>query len=142
MAETNVSQEQRDEALLQKLGYKQELRRTLGFLSNFAVAFSYISVSTGTFSLFYARHPGGRSGFLLDMADRRHRAVHRRAELCRTRVPFPYRRFDLPMEQAALWAQSGLVYWMVLLLCRRPDHHRRCIHRSNSLDRHLPQYSC
>ncbi len=53
MAETNVSQQQQDEALLQKLGYKQELRRTLGFLSNFAVAFSYISVSTGTFSLFY-----------------------------------------------------------------------------------------
>ena len=53
MAETNVSQEQRDEELLQKLGYKQELKRTLGFLSNFAVAFSYISVSTGTFSLFY-----------------------------------------------------------------------------------------
>ena len=52
MAQTNVSQEQQDEALLQKFGYKQELRRTLGFLSNFAVAFSYISVSTGTFSLF------------------------------------------------------------------------------------------
>jgi urea carboxylase system permease len=53
MAEVNTSQEQRDEALLQKFGYRQELRRTLGFLSNFAVAFSYISVSTGTFSLFY-----------------------------------------------------------------------------------------
>ena len=52
MAETNLSQQEQDEALLQKLGYKQELRRTLGFLSNFAVAFSYISVSTGTFSLF------------------------------------------------------------------------------------------
>ena len=52
MAEINTSQEQRDEAFLQKLGYKQELRRTLGFLSNFAVAFSSISVSTGTFSLF------------------------------------------------------------------------------------------
>src|SRR5438477_36936 len=52
MAEINTSQDQRDEALLQKFGYKQELRRTLGFLSNFAVAFSYISVSTGTFSLF------------------------------------------------------------------------------------------
>ncbi len=52
MAQTNLSQEQQDEALLQKLGYRQELRRTLGFLSNFAVAFSYISVSTGTFSLF------------------------------------------------------------------------------------------
>lgn len=55
MAQSDLAQnqEQQDEALLQKLGYKQELRRTLGFLSNFAVAFSYISVSTGTFSLFY-----------------------------------------------------------------------------------------
>jgi urea carboxylase system permease len=53
MVQPDVSQEQRDEAFLQKLGYKQELKRSLGFLSNFAVAFSYISVSTGTFSLFY-----------------------------------------------------------------------------------------
>src|SRR2546430_6400593 len=53
MAQSDLSQQQQDEALLQKLGYKQELRRTLGFISNFAVAFSYISVSTGTFSLFY-----------------------------------------------------------------------------------------
>jgi urea carboxylase system permease len=53
MARTDLSQQQQDEALLQKFGYKQELRRTLGFISNFAVAFSYISVSTGTFSLFY-----------------------------------------------------------------------------------------
>src|SRR3989441_11385775 len=53
MAETDITQREKDEALLQKLGYRQELRRTLGFLSNFAVAFSYISVSTGTFSLFY-----------------------------------------------------------------------------------------
>src|SRR5437667_6564244 len=52
MAQPDVSQQQRDEALLQRFGYKQELRRTLGFLSNFAVAFSYISVSTGTFTLF------------------------------------------------------------------------------------------
>ncbi len=53
MAQRDLSQQQQDEALLEKFGYKQELRRTLGFLSNFAVAFSYISVSTGTFSLFY-----------------------------------------------------------------------------------------
>jgi len=52
MARTDLSQDQQDEALLQKFGYRQELRRTLGFLSNFAVAFSYISVSTGTFALF------------------------------------------------------------------------------------------
>jgi urea carboxylase system permease len=53
MAQSDLSQQQKDEALLQKFGYKQELRRTLGFISNFAVAFSYISVSTGTFGLFY-----------------------------------------------------------------------------------------
>jgi urea carboxylase system permease len=53
MAQSDLSQEQRDEALLRRFGYRQELQRKLGFLSNFAVAFSYISVSTGTFSLFY-----------------------------------------------------------------------------------------
>src|SRR5215470_8760406 len=52
MAQPTLSEQQQDEALLHKFGYKQELRRRLGFLSNFAVAFSYISVSTGTFSLF------------------------------------------------------------------------------------------
>src|SRR5947199_10182106 len=41
---------ERDDAHLRSLGIKPELRRTLGFLSNFAVAFSYISVSTGTFT--------------------------------------------------------------------------------------------
>ena len=40
----------RDDAHLRSLGIKPELRRSLGFLSNFAVAFSYISVSTGTFT--------------------------------------------------------------------------------------------
>jgi len=40
----------KDDAHLRSLGIKPELRRTLGFLSNFAVAFSYISVSTGTFT--------------------------------------------------------------------------------------------
>ena len=53
MAQPALSEDQQDEALLHKFGYKQELRRSLGFVSNFAVAFSYISVSTGTFSLFY-----------------------------------------------------------------------------------------
>ena len=41
----------KDDAHLRSLGIKPELRRTLGFLSNFAVAFSYISVSTGTYTL-------------------------------------------------------------------------------------------
>ncbi|HVQ21635.1 MAG TPA: amino acid permease, partial [Candidatus Saccharimonadia bacterium] len=39
-----------DDAHLRSLGIKPELKRTLGFMSVFAVAFSYISVSTGTFT--------------------------------------------------------------------------------------------
>jgi urea carboxylase system permease len=41
-----------DDAHLRSLGIKPELRRTLGFLSNFAIAFSFISVSTGTYGNF------------------------------------------------------------------------------------------
>ena len=41
----------RDDAHLRSLGIKPELQRRFGFLSNFAVAFSYISVSTGTYTL-------------------------------------------------------------------------------------------
>ncbi len=41
---------ERDDAHLRSLGISQ-LKRSLGFLSNFAVAFSYISVATGTFTL-------------------------------------------------------------------------------------------
>ena len=48
----NAEQAARDDAHLRSLGIKPELQRTLGFLSNFAVAFSYISVSTGTYTLF------------------------------------------------------------------------------------------
>jgi len=40
----------RDDAHLRSLGIKPQLSRTLGFLANFAVAFSYISVATGTFT--------------------------------------------------------------------------------------------
>jgi amino acid transporter len=42
----------RDDAQLRELGIKPELRRTLGFLSNFAIAFSFISVTTGSFGNF------------------------------------------------------------------------------------------
>ena len=43
---------ERDDAHLRSLGIKPELRRTLGFLANFALAFSFISVSTGSFGNF------------------------------------------------------------------------------------------
>jgi amino acid transporter len=50
---TEISGEhERDSADLARFGYKQELRRSLGLFSSFAVAFSYISPSTGIFTLF------------------------------------------------------------------------------------------
>jgi urea carboxylase system permease len=63
MTQSNISQEEQDSAFLHKLGYRQDLQRRLGFLSNFAVAFSYISVSTGTFSLFYLGLAAGGPAF-------------------------------------------------------------------------------
>jgi urea carboxylase system permease len=49
---SNEDQAARDDAHLLSLGIKPELRRTLGFLANFALAFSFISVSTGSFGNF------------------------------------------------------------------------------------------
>src|SRR3989442_4092554 len=46
------SQEAADTRDLARFGYKQELRRALGVYSSFAVAFSYISPSTGIFTLY------------------------------------------------------------------------------------------
>src|SRR5579862_2390113 len=43
----------RDSADLAQFGYRQELKRSLGVFSSFAVAFSYISPSTGIFTLFF-----------------------------------------------------------------------------------------
>ena len=42
-----------DTADLERFGYQQELNRGLGTFSSFAVAFSYISPSTGIFTLFF-----------------------------------------------------------------------------------------
>ena len=46
------SEHQTDAADLARFGYQQELKRGLGLFSSWAVAFSYISPSTGIFTLF------------------------------------------------------------------------------------------
>jgi urea carboxylase system permease len=48
----HTSSESSDSKDLGTFGYKQELHRTLGLFSSFAAAFSYISPSTGIFTLF------------------------------------------------------------------------------------------
>src|SRR3954469_16197203 len=47
-----VDQVASDDAHLRSLGINPELKRTLGFLANFALAFSFLSVSTGTYGNF------------------------------------------------------------------------------------------
>src|SRR5438105_12982104 len=51
-SQATTDQHAQDSADLAQYGYKQELKRTLGLGSSFAVAFSYISPSTGIFTLF------------------------------------------------------------------------------------------
>ena len=51
-AEPHATSDQHDSADLAQYGYKQELKRSLGLGSVWAVAFSYISPSTGIFTLF------------------------------------------------------------------------------------------
>src|SRR5205814_2497846 len=46
------SGQERDSEELARFGYSQDLKRSLGLFSSFAVAFSYISPSTGIFTLF------------------------------------------------------------------------------------------
>jgi urea carboxylase system permease len=52
VSEARPGGHERDSADLARFGYKQELKRSLGMFSSFAVAFSYISPSTGIFTLF------------------------------------------------------------------------------------------
>src|SRR5262249_19090989 len=52
-ATTEQAGGERDSADLAKVGYTEQLRRSLGTFSSFAVAFSYISPSTGIFALFF-----------------------------------------------------------------------------------------
>jgi len=51
-ATTDQAGGERDSADLAQFGYRQELKRSLGTFRSFAVAFSYISPSTGIFTLF------------------------------------------------------------------------------------------
>src|ERR1035441_1076549 len=41
-----------DERVLQGYGYRQELKRDMGFFSSFALSFSIISVTTGIFAVY------------------------------------------------------------------------------------------
>jgi hypothetical protein len=49
---------------LARFGYKQELDRSLGLFSSFAAGFSYISIMTGVFELFFFGFASGGPAFI------------------------------------------------------------------------------
>jgi amino acid transporter len=59
------AQHQRDMEQLAKFGYNQDLRRSLGIFSTFAIAFSFISATNGFYALFYyGLDIGGPAGLI------------------------------------------------------------------------------
>ena len=59
------AQHKKDMEQLAKFGYSQELRRSLGFFSTFAIAFSFISATNGFYALFYyGLDIGGPAGLI------------------------------------------------------------------------------
>src|ERR1700693_3659530 len=52
-----------DKADLQAFGYPQDLMRSLGSFSSFAAGFSYISILTGMFQMFYLGYGSGGPAF-------------------------------------------------------------------------------
>jgi urea carboxylase system permease len=53
-----------DSTELARFGYKQELERSLGSFSSFAAGFSYISILTGVFQLFFFGFASGGPAFI------------------------------------------------------------------------------
>ncbi|QRP49803.1 amino acid permease [Amycolatopsis sp. FDAARGOS 1241] len=53
-----------DSSELEKFGYRQELERSLGSFSSFAAGFSYISIMTGVFQLFFFGFGSGGPAFI------------------------------------------------------------------------------
>ena len=121
-ASANQSKDAKD---LAGFGYKQELHRTLGLFSSFAAAFSYISPSTGIFTLFLSRPHHDRRRLHLELADRRARPVHRGTQLRRGLQPLPHRRIGLPVDEVPRGQEVRVVHGMDLHLRRHPDGHRR-----------------
>jgi urea carboxylase system permease len=64
MREASVSRQKTDDIRdLAAFGYKSELDRTLGGFSSFAAGFSYISILTGVFQMFYVGYGTGGPAF-------------------------------------------------------------------------------
>ena len=113
----------RDEQDLARFGYKQELKRSLGVFSSFAVAFSYISPSTGIFALFYLGLTTVGGVFIWSWPIVAIGQLHRRARLRGALEPLPGGRLGLPVDEVPR-RQVVLVVRRLDLPVRRDPHRR------------------
>ena len=88
-----------EDARLESLGYKPQLNRVLGFFSNFAVAFTYLSPMVGIYSLFVLGVGTGGPAYIWLTFIPLDRDAVRRARLRRAREPLSGRRRALPVQQ-------------------------------------------
>ena len=128
MSESPQDVAAKDDAHLESLGIKPELKRSLGFLSNFAVAFSYISVSTGTYTLIALGLGVGGPAFFwswpLVILGQTFVALNF-AELS---SHFPVAGSIYQWSKRLSQRDARLVHRLVLLLGRRAHRHGRCGH--------------
>ena len=115
-----------DTADLERFGYKQELKRGLGTFSSFAVAFSYISPSTGIFTLFFLGMAalGARLFWTWPVVALFQFVVA--LNFAEAHEPLPGRRVGLPMDEVPGRSRLRVVHRLVLHLRRYPHRRRRC----------------
>lgn len=77
---------------LSSFGYRQELRRSLSFFSNFGVAFTYLSPVVGIYSLFALGVGTGGPRYVWTISDRRRRPAARVPRVRRARELVSARR--------------------------------------------------
>ena len=89
-------------------GYKQVLDRTLGSFSSFAAGFSYISILTGVFQMFYVGYGAGGPAFYWTWPMVFLGPDYRGALLCRVSGPLSLVWRNLPVVAVDRHARSRL----------------------------------
>ncbi len=113
----------RDEQDLARFGYTQELKRSLGVFSSFAVAFSYISPSTGIFALFFLGLTTVGGVFIWSWPIVAIGQLLHRPRLRRAVQPLSGRGLGLPVDEVSR-RQDVLVVRRLDLPVRRHPHRR------------------
>ena len=110
---------------LAAFGYKQELHRTLGLFSSFAAAFSYISPSTGIFTLFSLGLITAGGVFIWSWPIVAIGQFIVALNFAEVSSHFPDRRVGLPVDQVPGRQAVRLVHGLDLRLRRDLDRNRR-----------------